>query len=112
MLLSFPGIVHLPPAAGGEEEEEERTGRAVREAQEYGRDLNTVWTNGSRLDSGGVGGAVAWYEEVPHGAKIPPPFADSVEDCLASARGQRRRHIPTETGSDLSAKLSPGGDST
>lgn len=37
---------------------------AVEEARAFDRSTNSIWTDGSSLVSQGMGGAVAWYEEV------------------------------------------------
>ena len=60
---TFPGLVVVPPVLTGEEKER-RLELAVEEAKLYERDPDTVWTDGSRLGSVGVGGGVAWYEAV------------------------------------------------
>ena len=60
---SFPGEVIIPPAWRGEEKDE-GIRAAIREAAGKEKDPDTIWTDGSRLDDGGVGARVAWYEEV------------------------------------------------
>lgn len=68
----FPGLVVHPPTVTGEEDKARRVEAAIKEARQYDHELDTVWTDSSRLDSGGGGGGVAWYEEV---AGENPPIA-------------------------------------
>ena len=63
-----------PPSSPGGGGGKRRVERAVEEARKFDRNLSTVWTDGSRLDRGGVGGAVAWYEEIPHHGLPPSPL--------------------------------------
>ena len=37
---------------------------AMERAKEKKQDPNTIWTEGSKLGSGGVGVGIAWYEEM------------------------------------------------
>lgn len=61
----FPGVVELPPASWRDKEEKEAyVEAAIGEATRKGRDPDTIWTYGSRLEGGGVGGGAAWYEKV------------------------------------------------
>lgn len=77
-----------PPVIREEKEgKEKRTRDAVREAQRYDGSLSTVWTDGSKLDSGGVSCAVAWYEEAPHRVSPPPTSGSTDEERLASGGG-------------------------
>lgn len=64
---TFPGELRIPPAVTDEDEDQKKkkVENAVKEAQQFCRDPNTIWTDGSRLVNGGVGGAIAWYEEIP-----------------------------------------------
>ena len=36
----------------------------IERARDKEQDPNTIWTDGSKLESGGAGAGVAWYEEV------------------------------------------------
>lgn len=49
---------------GGGGEKKKRIEEAVKTWREHDGDPNAIWTDGSKLESGGVGGAVTWYEEV------------------------------------------------
>ena len=61
----FPGRVDLPPTYRKQDKDKgESTRAAIEGAREYKRDHDTIWTDGSKLDSGGVGVGIAWYEEV------------------------------------------------
>ena len=79
---TFPGLVELPPVCGkGKEEKEERVRVFADMAREKERDPDTIWTDGSKLDSGGVGAGVAWYEEVDMVSK------EQGESMVVSRRG-------------------------
>ena len=56
----FPGRVEIPPLDSGKEKEM-RVQAAMESARLQERDPDTIWTDGSRLASGGVGGGVTWY---------------------------------------------------
>ena len=60
---SFPGVVELPPECV-REEMEEQVRAAIERPTEKEKDPDTIWTDGLRLESGGVGAGIAWYEEV------------------------------------------------
>lgn len=65
--MHFPGVIEFPPADGGkgkEKEKEERVEKAMEIGNRMEGDLDTIWTDGSKLEKGGVGAGVAWYEEV------------------------------------------------
>lgn len=76
---AFPGTVDIPPAVSGEDKKK-MIEAAVEEARGFERDPDTIWTDGSRLASGGVGGAIAWYEEVTV-EEDAPPFWLTEEEC-------------------------------
>ena len=61
--LVFPGVVAVPKEGRGSEEKEELARQAMTEANIRNRDLNTIWTDGSRLEDGRVGAGMAWYEK-------------------------------------------------
>ena len=70
--ISFPGGVELPPA-WEKEEKEYGVRAAIEEAGKKERDPDTIWTDGSKLESGGFGAAVAWYKEkesAPRGSMV------------------------------------------
>ena len=59
----FPGPVEVPPVFRGEEKDN-MIKAAMAETDRWEQDRDVLWTDGSRLDSGGVGGGVTWYEKV------------------------------------------------
>ena len=63
--MSFPGGIELPPVWRKEEKEEREEGvrAAMEKAKEKEQGPDTIWTGGSKLEGGGVGAGVAWYEE-------------------------------------------------
>ena len=61
----FPGRVDLLPIYRKQDKDKGESIRAAIEgAREYERDHDTIWIDGSKLDSGGVGVGIAWYEKV------------------------------------------------
>lgn len=62
--LVFPRKVHIHPPVRNEkdEEKEKRIAEAVDEARVFKRCPDTMWTDGSKMSQGEVGGGVAWYE--------------------------------------------------
>lgn len=71
---------------------------AAREAQKYERCLDTVWTDGSKLSQGGVGGAVAWYKRIepPEQPSPSPPFQQKGNSWLRR-RSRQSIHLPGST---------------
>ena len=61
--LVFPGVVFLPGEDRGNEEKEEVARQAMIEANAMKENVDTVWTDGSRLENGRVGVGMAWYEK-------------------------------------------------
>ena len=61
--LVFPGEVALPRECRGKEEREEMARQAMTEAEAMRNDVDTIWTDGSRLEDGRVGVGMAWYEK-------------------------------------------------
>ena len=74
----------MPPVCKGEEKER-MAELAIERARGQERDPNAIWTDGSRLDSGGVGARIAWFEEVADGT---PPVVVSRRGFLGA--GERR----------------------
>lgn len=94
----LPGEICLAPMTRGEEVKERRTEEAVGEAQKYDRSPGTLWADGSRLDFGGVGGVVAWYEEAPHhGPPLPSLRFDRRGIVGLGARSDMTTHLPGPT---------------
>lgn len=69
----FPGLVEVPPVCKTEDRDS-MTKAAILGARRQERDPGTVWTDDSRMESGGVGVGMAWYEEVADGE---PPVSVS-----------------------------------
>ena len=61
--LVFPGEVVVPAERRGGEDKEEGTRHAVDEARKMSGDMDTIWTDGSRLENGRVGAGIAWFEK-------------------------------------------------
>ena len=86
---SFPGTVGLPPVCR-REEREEAIRIAMERANEKEQDPDTIWTDGSRLGSGGVGVGIAWYEEVPESEPVGSVVVSRRGFCKAGKRRERR----------------------
>lgn len=69
------------------EEKEEMIKAAMEKAKEWEHNPGTIWTDSSRLDSGGVGVGIARYEEVSDGA-LPGPILVSRRGVVKA--GERR----------------------
>ena len=70
---------------------------AIERARGQEQDQDTVWTDSSRLDSGGVGLGIAWYEEVPEEG---PPGSVSVSrrgTYGGRKEGAKRTYLPGQT---------------
>ena len=61
--LVFPGEVVVPAEGRRSEDKEEGTKHAVDEARKMSGDMDTIWTDGSRLENGRVGAGIAWFEK-------------------------------------------------
>lgn len=61
--LVFPGGVDIPGEHVGKEEKEEGVSLAVEEAKKMSEDMDTIWTDGSRLEEGKVGAGIAWFDK-------------------------------------------------
>ena len=51
------------------EEKREMIEEAARVARAHDQEPDTIWTDGSKLESGGVGGAVVWYDKEGEGGR-------------------------------------------
>ena len=49
---------------GDVQEGEEQIRTVLEEASRKEQDPDTIWIDGSKLENGGIGAGVAWYEEV------------------------------------------------
>ena len=61
--MVFPGVIAVPAICYNDEDRKIATRDAEEEATTMEGDVNTIWTDGSRLEDGKVGAGVAWYEE-------------------------------------------------
>lgn len=96
---TFPGV-YIPPLVlkGKEEEKERRIEKTAEEARKFDRDVYTIWTDGSRIDpqGEGLGGVVAWYEEVSRVDSPPPPLFFARRGVLGlSTRKDETAHAHT-----------------
>ena len=60
--LSFPGVVAIPAIDYDEKDKVEIAKAGKEEAEAMGKDMNTIWTDGSRQRDGRVGVGIAWLE--------------------------------------------------
>lgn len=98
------GAVCLPPARGkGEKEQGIRA--AEEEATRKEKDPDTIWTDRSRLEDGGVGAGVAWYEgvageegRVVSGGRDPRTAGQRKETTLYTYHGRHRSFERAKSG--------------
>ena len=61
--MVFPGVIEVPAICHNDEDRRTTSKDAEEEARTMNGNVNTVWTDGSRLEDGRVGAGVAWYED-------------------------------------------------
>ena len=61
--MVFPGVIAIPAVCYNDEDRRRVARDAEEEARSMEGDIDTIWTDGSRLDDGRVGAGVAWFED-------------------------------------------------
>ena len=60
--MVFPGVIAIPAVCYEDRDRRSVAAAAEDEARAMGKDTDTIWTDGSRLDDGRVGVGIAWLE--------------------------------------------------